>query len=662
MPQSILDLILRTKKEGTAAKDATSELNELDQIAGRAAKFGLAALETAVIFSTKAAMEAEVATIKTNAVIQSTGGIAGITAGDVDHLAQSMSELSGVDDEAIQSAENVMLTFTSIGKNVFPEAMQAALDMSLALGTDLQGAVIQVGKALQDPILGISALRRVGVNFNTTAKETIQMMVDTGDAAGAQAFILKELETEFGGIAKAMGDTTQGSLNKMLNAFENLGEAIGNTEIAGRSLISWLGDAADTATLLMTKDKKLADAEKEHELAIRKTFNAYEDYLKEMVRVGILTDEVQDMTGAIGDRLSEEERQLGIAANGWVEYGGKIYDVTNIKYLASRAFFEATRAAQGETQETRFLTEGMYGNAKAAAELVEAQRPVALSAEDIAKAEEDAAKAIENARNAAINAKMDFYGMAGSLMDTKDKSTITREALSQLEAMARGGGLSAEQLSSAYHSAGIAAGLFTKESLAMTRGVEMVNKLFAEGRIGPEQYTEALKRLPDAAKDGIVTLSALGLKVAGPLKKSAKELYDETGGMASDVATQANTTVSKMMLSIANVTRTTKNVAKGDIQEIIEQYNKFGTIPDIHKYVYLHVVQVGEMPSSDGGDGGPAGDQNRYTTNNNINQKVTMIVQSAAAASPDQIARRVIADLGRITSQTIVAGAGMLGT
>src|SRR5262247_1404236 len=47
------------------------------------------------------------------AVIKSTGGIAGVTAQHVDKLASQISSLSGMDDEAIQSGENLLLTFTN---------------------------------------------------------------------------------------------------------------------------------------------------------------------------------------------------------------------------------------------------------------------------------------------------------------------------------------------------------------------------------------------------------------------------------------------------------------------------------------------------------------------------------------------------------------------
>src|SRR4029077_9388015 len=111
------------------------------------------------------------------AVVRSRGGAAGVTAKQVDDLAGSLMNLSGVDDEVIKSAENLLLTFTNIKSDAFEPATRAALDMSVALQEDLQTAALQVGKALQDPIKGITALRRAGVAFTAGQQRLIASLV-----------------------------------------------------------------------------------------------------------------------------------------------------------------------------------------------------------------------------------------------------------------------------------------------------------------------------------------------------------------------------------------------------------------------------------------------------------------------------------------------------
>ena len=169
---------------------------------------------------------------QTAAVLKSTSGVAGVTAEQVRSLAANLEQLSGVDENVIQGAENVLLTFTNIGKDVFPTATQAILDMSVALGTDLQSTTIQVGKALQDPILGVTALRRVGVNFNETQQEMLKGLVENGKAAEAQAFILKELQNEFGGSAKAAEDA-RGGVNRHKDAMEDAARNLAQRYLPG---------------------------------------------------------------------------------------------------------------------------------------------------------------------------------------------------------------------------------------------------------------------------------------------------------------------------------------------------------------------------------------------------------------------------------------------
>jgi hypothetical protein len=185
---------------------------------------------------------------QTNAVLASTGNAAGITADQVTKLASALERQTKFADEDVQKVENLLLTFTSIGKDIFPQATSTVLDMATALGEDTQSAAIQLGKALQDPILGVTALRRVGVNFNSAQQDVIANLVNTGRAAEAQQMILKELNKEFGGSAVAAGNTLAGQMAKLGNQFDNVKEAIGGiiAEVAVpllSSLLNWFNAA-----------------------------------------------------------------------------------------------------------------------------------------------------------------------------------------------------------------------------------------------------------------------------------------------------------------------------------------------------------------------------------------------------------------------------------
>jgi hypothetical protein len=156
--------------------------------------------------------ESNKVTAQTNAVLRSTGQIAGVTAQHVEALGNELLRKTGIDDEAIRSSENLLLTFTNVrnvigeGNNVFDQATQAILDMSVAMGGDLEGAAVRVGKALQDPVRGATALRRVGVALTAAQEAQIKALVKTGRTMDAQKIILRELNREFGGSAEAAGN------------------------------------------------------------------------------------------------------------------------------------------------------------------------------------------------------------------------------------------------------------------------------------------------------------------------------------------------------------------------------------------------------------------------------------------------------------------------
>ena len=153
-----------------------------------------------------------------NAGIKSTGNVAGLSVEGLKAQASALESLSGIDENLIMQSQGVFQTFTNVrnvvgeGNDIFNQASLAALNLSTKMQGDLQGATVQLGKALNDPIKGISALTRVGVVFTEQQKAQIKTLVESGDVMGAQKIILAEMKTEFGGAAAAAGDTFAGAV------------------------------------------------------------------------------------------------------------------------------------------------------------------------------------------------------------------------------------------------------------------------------------------------------------------------------------------------------------------------------------------------------------------------------------------------------------------
>jgi len=176
---------------------------------------------------------------QTAAVIKSTGAAAGVTADQIRQQASALEDLTTIDDKTIQRSQNLLLTFTNIknaagaNNDIFNQATKAVLDLSTAMGSDVKGSAIQLGKALNDPVKGITALTRVGVTFTKQQKEQIKDLVKHNDLLGAQKVILGEVNKEFGGSAAAQANTFAGQQRRLADAFEDLKVALAQGALPG---------------------------------------------------------------------------------------------------------------------------------------------------------------------------------------------------------------------------------------------------------------------------------------------------------------------------------------------------------------------------------------------------------------------------------------------
>jgi hypothetical protein len=235
-------------------------------IAGGVAIVGLAGGLASCV---KDAMEAEKIMAQTNAVLASTKGVSGMTSESVVDLANSLSKVIPIDDELIQSAENMLLTFTGIGKEIFPEVTEAALNMATAMGQDPVDAAKMLGKALNDPSEGLSKLTKQGVVFTEEQKAMIKQLDASGDKLGAQKIILQELETEFGGSGRAAGQTFGGQMAILGTQIGNIKESIGMalipilTKFAGLMINTVIPGVQKLATEWLPKIRRAFEQVKE---------------------------------------------------------------------------------------------------------------------------------------------------------------------------------------------------------------------------------------------------------------------------------------------------------------------------------------------------------------------------------------------------------------
>jgi hypothetical protein len=187
--------------------------------------------------SSKEAFDAlEESVAKVNAALSSTGGIAGRTLEELESGAKQLSSQVLFGRGQIMDAQSMLLTFTAIRGEIFDKTLPAITNFATRFKMDLPEAANTLGKALNDPLKGMTRLQRQGVVFSDAQKAVIQKFVETGQTAKAQQVILKELETEFGGLAEAMTKTDEGKIamaKKQWGAIKlTIGEIVSKIEVA----------------------------------------------------------------------------------------------------------------------------------------------------------------------------------------------------------------------------------------------------------------------------------------------------------------------------------------------------------------------------------------------------------------------------------------------
>lgn len=248
-----------------------------------------------------AAVESQDAIANLDATLRSMGDMTGLSSQQLQDMASALQEVTRFSDETIINGEAMLLTFGNIGGEVFPEAVESMLDLAAKFGS-VEQASVMLGKALNDPIAGVTALRRVGVQLSEEQEESIRLFVEQGDIASAQGIILGELERQVGGLAEAYGDTFAGKLEIFKNRLGEVQETIGN------ALLPVLSSLMDWAMQFMPTVERLGEL-------FGGLFEAIADE-------GLFSVEVQDQLAAIDEFIGDFLQGFADSIDDWLASGG----------------------------------------------------------------------------------------------------------------------------------------------------------------------------------------------------------------------------------------------------------------------------------------------------------------------------------------------------
>lgn len=266
-----------TKAMGNSAQVISTLHGPLGGVASRFSSFGstisrvgllagvsataLGALTFSATIAIKAFQAFETQQLTTEQIIRSTGGAANRSADDIEKLAQNIALVTLASRQGAREAANQLLTFKSISGDTFDRTLRAAQDLaSVGFGT-ITSAAVQLGKALENPVQGISQLREVGVSFSAQQRKMIQNFVDMGDVAAAQNEILKAVEGQVGGAGAAQGGGLDGAFDTLYETTGIVLEQWGETISKAIKLKEGILQVADAVATLRKEQEKSALAD-----------------------------------------------------------------------------------------------------------------------------------------------------------------------------------------------------------------------------------------------------------------------------------------------------------------------------------------------------------------------------------------------------------------
>lgn len=226
------ELSVNSQKFDQGLKNAQSGVQGFSSaVTGMLGTLGIGVSMTAIIGALKSSEQAYLDQVAANerlaAVLRATGEASGFTASELENYAGELQASTTFSDDAISNMMAKLATFKSVSGDVFKRATEAALDLSEAGFGSIEGASVMLGKALENPAKGIMALARAGVTFTDEEKKKIKALQESGDLYGAQVMILKAVEGQVGGVARAAAKTDAGKFKQLNNAIGELQERVG---------------------------------------------------------------------------------------------------------------------------------------------------------------------------------------------------------------------------------------------------------------------------------------------------------------------------------------------------------------------------------------------------------------------------------------------------
>lgn len=198
--------------------------------------FGAQGIRNAV----RAAKTQQQAIASMEATLQSMGRTSRGLSGELQALAAQIQREGIIGDEAIIQGQAMLVTYGEITDNLLPRTTRVMADLAAKTGGDVVSAANLLGKAS----LGLtSELTRVGITLSEETKKSKDFEL-----------ILRDIETQVGGVNRALAATDTGRLDQMANTLGDI------QEFAGGALARAIVAVADNLDVVAKVSVALAAA------------------------------------------------------------------------------------------------------------------------------------------------------------------------------------------------------------------------------------------------------------------------------------------------------------------------------------------------------------------------------------------------------------------
>ena len=154
----------------------------------------------------------------------------GAGAGQLEKLqkvASKLGEQTLFNQEDFTQGFALLTSFRAIGVASYGRVAKAAADVATVTKTDVNSSLLQLSKALENPVEGMSALSRSGTTFTTSQKAMVKSLVESGRQLEAQEYLLRIVEGQYKGASSEAAKGFAGQIDTLNENFRDFQEVVG---------------------------------------------------------------------------------------------------------------------------------------------------------------------------------------------------------------------------------------------------------------------------------------------------------------------------------------------------------------------------------------------------------------------------------------------------